>query len=108
MPLLILGVGITEPLPTRRAVYRRRVGARRIARRDTLAQPLQVRALVFLFFHPHDTPRVAILPRLSVCRRSESTYPITAALASNLGACFTTSRLRVECCIDQLRPPRYA
>src|SRR4029077_18137939 len=32
--------------------------------------------------------------RLSVCRRSESS-PINAALASNLGSCFTTSRLRV-------------
>ena len=40
MPLLILGVGITEPPPTRRAAYGRRVGARRIARRDTLAPPL--------------------------------------------------------------------
>jgi hypothetical protein len=40
MPLLILGVGITEPPPTCRAAYGRRVGARRIARRDTLAQPL--------------------------------------------------------------------
>jgi hypothetical protein len=61
MPLLILGVGITEPLPTRRAAYGRRVVTGRIAKRDALAQPLQVRALIFLFFHPHDIPRVAIL-----------------------------------------------
>jgi hypothetical protein len=49
-----------------RAAYGRRVGAARIARRDALTQPLQVRALIFLFFHPHDTPRVAILLAL-VC-----------------------------------------
>ena len=66
MPLLILGVGITEPLPTRRAAYGRRIVAGRIAKGDALAQPLQVRALIFLFFHPHDIPRVAILPPL-VC-----------------------------------------
>jgi hypothetical protein len=40
MPLLILGVGIAEPPPTRRAAYSRRVGAGRIARRDALTQPL--------------------------------------------------------------------
>ena len=61
MPLLSLGVGITEPFLTHRAAYGRRIGAGRIARRDALAQPLQVRAFIFLFFHPHDIPRVAIL-----------------------------------------------
>ena len=32
MPLVILSVGVTEPPPTRRAVYGRRVGAGRISR----------------------------------------------------------------------------
>ena len=40
MPLLILSMGITEPLLARRAAYGRRVGARRNASRDALTQPL--------------------------------------------------------------------
>ena len=40
MPLLILSMGITEPLLARRAAYGRRVGARRNARPDALTQPL--------------------------------------------------------------------
>jgi hypothetical protein len=65
MPPLILGVGITEPLPARRAAYGRRVGAGHRAKCDALTQPLQVRALVCLFFHGHETPRAAILPPLA-------------------------------------------
>ena len=45
MPLLILGMGVTEPAVAGRAVYGRRVVAGRITRRDTLAGTLQVRAL---------------------------------------------------------------
>jgi len=78
MPLLILRVGITKPLFTCRAAHGRRVGAGRIARRDALAQPLQVRALTFLFFHPHDAPRVAILLVLVCSPESESPFPVSA------------------------------
>jgi hypothetical protein len=60
VPVLILGVSIAEPLVTRCAVYGRRVGAGPISRRDALAQPLQVRALVLLS-HGHGIPRAAIL-----------------------------------------------
>src|SRR6266436_5534486 len=64
VPVLILGVSIAEPLVTRCEVYCRRVVAVPIARRDALAQPPQVRVLVFLCFHRHDTPCAAILPAL--------------------------------------------
>jgi len=40
MPLLILSMGVTEPLLARRAAYGCRVGARRNAGRDALPQPL--------------------------------------------------------------------
>jgi len=51
MPLLILSMGITEPLLARSAPYGRRVSARRNAGRDALTQPLQVGARGFLFSH---------------------------------------------------------
>ena len=67
MPLLILSMGITEPLLARRAAYGRRVGARRNARRDALTQPLWIGVRGFLFSHRntscrHST-RVGRLPR---------------------------------------------
>jgi hypothetical protein len=64
--MLILGVSIAEPLATLCAVYCRRVGAGSIARRGALAQPLQVRALVFLLSPGQGTPRAVIL-RVPVC-----------------------------------------
>ena len=55
MPLLILSVRITEPPPTRRAMYGRRVRAGGIVGCDALTQPLQVRALALVFFYRHNT-----------------------------------------------------
>ena len=57
MPSLVLGVGIAEPPPARRAVHRRRIIARLIVRRHALTQTLQVRAFRFLFFHRHTSCR---------------------------------------------------
>jgi hypothetical protein len=51
MPLLILGVGIAEPPPARRAVHRRRIIARLIVGRHALTQALEVRALRFFYIH---------------------------------------------------------
>ena len=69
MPLLILGVGITEPLPTRRAAYGRRVVAGRIAKGDALAQPLQS-ALSFSFSSIRTTyPASPFYPPWSAYRR---------------------------------------
>ena len=49
MPLLILSMGITEPLLACRAAYARWVSARRNTRRDALTRPLQIGARGFLF-----------------------------------------------------------
>ena len=57
MPLLILGVGIAEPPPARRAVHSRRMIARLIVRRHALTQALQFRPLRFFFFHRHASCR---------------------------------------------------
>ena len=61
MPLLILSMGVAEPLTARRAAHARRVGAFHSDSRDALTRPLQVRALVSLFSHRNDTPRATIL-----------------------------------------------
>ena len=64
MPPFILSMGITEPHIAGRAAYGRRVCARHSVRRNAPTQPLQVRALVFLFSYRHDTPRATILREL--------------------------------------------
>ena len=74
MPLLILSVGVTEPPPTRGAVYGRRERASFIARRDALTQPFQVLAPAFCFFQQHDIPRAAILRSLVCIRRQLLMY----------------------------------
>jgi hypothetical protein len=56
MPPIILGVGIAEPPPARRAVYSRLIIARLIVRRHPLTQALQIPAFVLPFSLRHDTP----------------------------------------------------
>jgi hypothetical protein len=57
MVLVILSVGITEPLPARRAVYSRWVATGILERGDTLAQLFRILALRFLFSHRHTSRR---------------------------------------------------
>lgn len=72
MPLLILGVRVTEPLPAGRATHRRREPADRIANRcNALAEPLWVFSAVFRLFHRNDTPQIAILRPLASRGRGE-------------------------------------
>jgi len=66
MPLLILSMGVAEPLTTRRAAHARRVGAFHSDSRDALTRPLQVRALVSLFSHRNDTPRATFYARVGL------------------------------------------
>ena len=66
VPLLILSMGITEPLLARRAAYGRWVGARRNAGRDALTRPLYIGARGFLFSH-----------RNTSCRHSTRVGPLT-------------------------------
>jgi hypothetical protein len=99
MLLLILSVGVTEPSPTRPAVYGRRKRASFIVRRDALTQPFPVLAPAFCFFQQHDKPRAAIVSRADKWRSLTDKYELSS-FCSVLAGDRAYANPKSDCTVD--------